>query len=239
MSTKRIQHGHPHYIPFFWKANFSLVCIDISVDTIVTYRYFSDRHFIDLTIVHIFHDDIIICDICDDTDVTVVAIISTSRELDDRTRNRFLSCFYSCGFRIFHPGIRISSPAYTLILCNIPGTVSPCKSTREPSILHRIARLKTCRYIYCSRTTRWLCSRYRLNSCSCCFWSICFFCIDEFSRSTRNHEIHTLADRRSITESVDTDDIICIDTIEPGNLRNSISGSDGMYYSRNGRDTER
>ena len=175
MSTKRIQHGHPYYIPFSRKANFyygtyansqwKLVDIYISINCRVVYFYLSDSNFIDLTIIHILHDDVLIRNIRDDTDVTVVAIIASSRELDNRARNWFLSDFSSCGFRIFHPGICISSPVHTLILGNIPGTVSPCKSSRESSIFHEVSRLQPCCHIDRSRTCRWLGSWYRLYTC--------------------------------------------------------------------------
>ncbi len=66
-----------------------LINIDISIDRRIIFRNLSDRHFVQSTIVHIFHDHIIIGHISNDTNMSIISIIPMTRELDDRTRNRF------------------------------------------------------------------------------------------------------------------------------------------------------
>ena len=60
-----------------------LVYIDISIYSHIISWYLSDRHLIDTSIVHILYDHVIIRDICDDTDMSIVSIVSSSRELYD------------------------------------------------------------------------------------------------------------------------------------------------------------
>ena len=88
----------------------SLINVDISIDGIIIDWDSPDSDLIESAIVHILHNDGIIGHIRNNTDMSIVSIISTPRELYNRSRNWSRSYFYSCGFCIPHPLICISSP---------------------------------------------------------------------------------------------------------------------------------
>ena len=112
-----------------------LIHIDISIYRTVITIDMSDSYFIQRSIIHILYDNLIIGNRYDDPDVSIVCIVSTSRELDNRSDCRFVSSRYSLCFRIFHSLFRISSPCDVLVLRNIVRTVSPSKSLSTTTLL--------------------------------------------------------------------------------------------------------
>lgn len=117
-----------------------LIGIDVSINTRIITCNSSNSDFIDRTIVHIFDDDFIIRDVRYDTHMTVRTIVASTTELDNRSRDRFHSCFYASSFRISDPLIGIPVPRHTLMLRYIPSTISPCESSRMTIIFHFIAK---------------------------------------------------------------------------------------------------
>lgn len=95
---------------------------------------FSDGNSVEFLVVHVFDDEFGIFDSYDDTDMSVVRIVSISFELDDRSHCRGFTSWYSLCFCISYPLVCISSPGDCLVLCDIGGTVSPGKSSAQSGI---------------------------------------------------------------------------------------------------------
>jgi hypothetical protein len=210
------------------------------------YRYFADSHLIESTIVHIFDDDIASLDTRYDTYMSIVSIVSRSRELDYSTNYRGRSGFYSFGSCIPHPWGSIPSPCDTLVLSHIPGTIPSDKSAWFARIFDCISLLEPCfwwysdwRFLFDLCITRIPCLCGSLGEW--CFGWLWYIFVEYSNRSrycTRNHQIHTDTDTRSISETIDRDNISSIYAIFRGYCRDSISIDYGMHHSWDRRDLE-
>lgn len=148
LSTKRIQSDSIIISPFIRMQIFSferfLINVNIPIYCWVITWNLSNSNFIDFTIVHILHNNVIIRYISNDTNMSVIAIISSSGELYDSARDWLLTRWNSLCFCILYPSICIPSPCYSLILSNIPSTIPPCKTTWKSGIFYDITGFQSC-----------------------------------------------------------------------------------------------
>ena len=115
----------------------SLIYIDVSLDSRMIFGDFSDGYGVEFLIVHVFDDKLSVFDSDNNSYMSVVGIVSMSFKLYDSTNSWGFTSRYSLSFGITDPLVCISSPGYTLVLCDESGTVSP----RESSIQSRISNL--------------------------------------------------------------------------------------------------
>lgn len=106
----------------------SLIYIDVSLDSRMIFGDFSDGYGVEFLIVHVFDDDLGIFDSDNNSYMSVVGIVSMSFKLYDSTNSWGFTSRYSLSFGITDPLVCISSPGYTLVLCDESGTVSPRKT---------------------------------------------------------------------------------------------------------------
>lgn len=223
-----------------------LIYIDVSVDRRMIDRYLADRDLIETSIIHILDDDIASLDPCDDTHMTIVAIVSCPWELHDSTYYWRRSRLDTISSSISHPGRCITMPGYIFVLGHIPGTVPSDESSWFASVFDGISILESClrwdhhwwllldpsitRISYLCRS--WWCGDFG--------WYLLSFFEDGYTplHGSWDHEIHTDTDTRCITETIDWDDIIRIDTIFGGYLRYRISTHHRIDHSWYRRDFE-
>ena len=129
---------------------------------------FSDGYCVEFLIVHIFDNNLAVFDSYNDTYMSVVGIVSMSFKLYDSTNCwRFTSRNSLC-FCITYPLICISSPGYTLVLCDVGGTVSPRESSIEACISNLIC--------FCSRLCWGSSIEERITFLRCYFFLRGFCC---------------------------------------------------------------
>ena len=115
----------------------SLVCIDISLNRSIIFRYTTYSYFIESSIVHIFYYYIVTIYIYNEAHMTIVWIVSGSLKRYDCPCCRITSGWHTCCSSITKPGIGISMPSNIFMISNKVGTISPnkpiafsCKSRR-------------------------------------------------------------------------------------------------------------
>lgn len=226
-----------------------LIYINISIDSSIIFWNFSNCHLIESSIVHIFDNHIIILYSSNDTNMSIIPIVSSTRKLYYRTNYWRRSCFFSLCSCISNPRTCITTPSYILILCNIPSTISSDKTSRFTSILYQITTLESCFWwdsyrwcLLCNLRIVWIsifCSSFCEGSLSILGIIASFICWRCFSYdSSRDHQIHTNTNTRSITEHINWYDICSINTIFGGNSWDGITRNNAMYYTRNWRNLE-
>jgi hypothetical protein len=97
LARKILSHGRDRILIV------DLIYIYISIDRWMIDRHLADRNLVETSIVHILDDDIASLDTRYDTNMSIVSIVSRSRELYDSTYYRSRSCFDSFFLSVSHP----------------------------------------------------------------------------------------------------------------------------------------
>ncbi len=223
-----------------------LIYIYISINTRIIDRHLSYRDLIESTIVHVLHDDIAIFDTRDNTNVSIVPIVSTSRKLNNWPDDRSWSGFYTIIFRISHPWDRIPSPCHILILGHIPRTIPSNKSSSHSRIFYDISILQSCfrgdrRGVFGNNFRVTTIAHLGSSLYEIHFWNR-GFCVfydgNTLFDSTRDHEVHTNTDTRTICKHIDSDDISRVNMVFARDFRDCISRYYTMDHPWNGRNYE-
>ena len=181
--------------------------------------------------------------------MSIISIISSACKLNYWSDYWCWSCFFSLCPCVSHPRTRITTPSDILVLCYIPSTIPSYKTSWFTSILHSITIFESCfwrnSYFWWFLSDLWilLISIFCSSFCKSGFRTLSITASLIYRRcltndGSRNHQIHTNTNTRSITKHIDCNYICRINIIFRSNTWNSITRYNAMHYSRYWRNLE-